>query len=193
MPGPAGGTRGPAPNPNARRRNKRPLDPTILEPLTDDDLEIDYEDPDAEDLLDEDLSDMVPIPPPDEDWHPRAYQLYVSLTKSVVARLYEPSDWQFAQLLCEDYSRELKPRKVQVGVDGMGTPILVEMELPMPGAKLNSLIKGLNSLIADEASRRRLQITADRKSHTRHGEESQTARQLVTQDRLTLLNGGKAS
>jgi hypothetical protein len=188
------GHSGPPPSPTARRRNKRAVgDPTVLEPLTDEDLELDDEEGAEEDGVLEDLSDLVPVPPADVEWHQKAIDLYEGIAKSVPARLYEPSDWQFLQLLCEDYSRELKPRQVQVGVNGMGESILVEMEQPMPGAKLNALIKGLNSLVATEADRRRLQIVVERKSHKRHGEESQTARQRVTMNRLELLNGGKAS
>lgn len=184
----AGSTRttgysGPPPKPEARRRNKRAVETVTL-------------DADKETITEAgetvELVQTVEAPEARAEWHPIARQLWDGLVDSVVARLYEPSDWALAYALVEDYSRELKPRKVQVGLDGMGEPILVEMEMPMPGAKLNALLKGLNSLIATEGDRRRLQIEVKRKSQLQHGSEAKTASQRVTQDRMTLLQGGKA-
>lgn len=168
------GHSGPPPNPHARRRNKRPVQ-TIT---------IDFE---------KMSTDTVEVPAPDEDWAEPAYDLYISLTESFVARIYEPSDWMTAWMLCNDYSRELKPRKVQVGVDGAGDPILVEMELPMPGAKMTALLKGLSALIATEGDRRRLEIQVKRNGQLQHGTETKTVQQRVSQNRLTALNGGKTA
>lgn len=159
---------GPPPKPNARRRNERPVETITLN-------------------LNELQEHEVEIPAPDDSWHPIAHRLYISLTESVVARLYEPSDWMTAYALCEDYSRELKPRKVQVGVDGAGEPILVEMECPMPGAKLNALLKGLSGLIATEGDRRRLQIEVKRNGQLQHGDDAKSAAKKVTQDRKLAL------
>lgn len=175
----AGSTRttghsGPPPNPHARRRNKRAVD-TIT---------IDFE---------KMATDTVEVPAPSEDWAQPAYDLYMSLTESFVARIYEPSDWATAWMLCEDYSRELKPRKVQIGTDGDGEPIFVEAEMPMPGAKLTAILKGLSALIATEGDRRRLQIQVKRDGQLQHGKETKTAQQRVVQNRLVALNGGKSS
>lgn len=185
----AGSTRttgysGPPPNPNARRRNKRDVDPVVLD--------ADEEMVTAAGETSE-LPPEVQAPAPNDNWHPIARQLWDGLVDGVVSRLYEPSDWSLAYMLCEDYSRELKPRKIQVGLDGMGEPILVEMEMPMPGAKLTALLRGLNSLIATEGDRRRLQIEVKRKSHIQHGADSKTAKQRVTQNRLELLQGGQSA
>lgn len=166
------GHSGPPPKPNARRRNKRPVE-TIT---------IDFE---------QMSTDTVEVPAPDEDWAGPAYDLYMSLTESFVARIYEPSDWMTAWMICEDYSRELKPRKVQIGTDGDGEPIFVEACMPMPGAKLTAILKGLSALIATEGDRRRLQIEVKRNGQLQHGKETKTAQQRVTQNRMELLQGGK--
>lgn len=168
------GHSGPPPKPEARRRNKR-----AVETLT-----IDFE---------KMSTDTVEVPAPSEDWAGPAYDLYMSLTESFVARIYEPSDWMTAWLLCEDYSRELKPRKVQVGLDGNGDPIMVEAEMPMPGAKMTAILKGLSALIATEGDRRRLLIDVKRNGQLQHGKETKTVQQRVTQNRLEILKGGKTA
>jgi len=168
------GHSGPPPKPEARRRNKR-----AVETLT-----IDFE---------KMSTDTVEVPAPNESWAGPAYDLYMALTESFVARIYEPSDWMTAWMLCEDYSRELKPRKVQVGLDGNGEPILVEMEMPMPGAKMTAILKGLSALIATEGDRRRLLIDVKRNGQLQHGKETKTVQQRVTQNRLAILKGGKTA
>lgn len=177
------GHNGPPPKPNARRRNKRPADTTVIDVDKDEVTEGDEH---------VEIADAVAIPPADPNWHPKAIALYQGLVDSATARIYEPSDWQTAQLLCEDYSRELKPRKVQVGVDGMGEPILVEMEMPMPGAKVTAILRGLSALIATEGDRRRLQIEVKRRGAVQHGNETKTIKERVTQNRLELLQGGQS-
>jgi hypothetical protein len=172
---------GPPPSPNARRRNKRPIDTT----------EIDVDKETITEGDDEHALAEVIAPEPDPNWHHKAIALYEGLRSSAVARIYEPSDWQTALMLCEDYSRELKPRKVEIGRDGEDEPIFVEMEVPMPGAKLTAILRGLNSLIATEGDRRRLQIEIKRKSQFQNGAEHK-ASDGIAKDRFELLNGGRS-
>lgn len=166
------GHSGPPPKPNARRRNARPVETITLN-------------------LDELQGDVVEIPAPNEDWHPVAMMAWDSLVKSVTAHIYEPSDWAFAHILCEQISRAMKPKKIQVGVDGAGEPIMVDAEVAMSGAELQAVIKGFNSLIATEGDRRRLQIEVKRRGQAQNGADSKTRSQKITQDRFTVLNGGK--
>lgn len=168
------GHAGPPPKPNARRRNARPVETITLD-------------------LDEIQTDEVEVPAPNEDWHPIAMMAWDSLVKSVTARIYEPSDWAFAHILCEQISRAMKPKKVQVGVDGSGDPILVEADVAMSGAELQAVIKGFNSLIATEGDRRRLQIEVKRKSHAKNGPDSQSRSAKIASDRFSVLQGGKKS
>jgi hypothetical protein len=173
----AGATRttghsGPPPNPNARRRNARPVETVTLD-------------------LDKLQGDTVEVPAPNEDWHPVAMMAWDSLVKSVTAHIYEPSDWAFAHILCEQISRAMKPKKVQVGVDGAGEPILVEAEVAMSGAELQAVIKGFNSLIATEGDRRRLQIEVKRRGQAQNGADSKTRSQKITQNRMSVLKGGR--
>lgn len=175
----AGSTRttghsGPPPKPNARRRNARPVETVTLD-------------------LDKLQGDEVEVPAPNEDWHPIAMATWESLTKSVTAHIYEPSDWMFAHILCEQISRAMKPKKIQVGVDGNGEPIMVEAEVPMSGAELQAVIKGFNSLIATEGDRRRLQIEVKRRGQVKNGADSQSRSQKIAQDRFAVLQGGKKS
>lgn len=166
------GHSGPPPNPHARRRNERPVETVTLD-------------------LTELHSVEVEVPAPSENWHPIALATWESLTKSVTARIYEPSDWMFAHILCEQISRAMKPKKVNVGFDGNGDPILVDAEVAMSGAELQAIIKGFNSLIATEGDRRRLQIEVKR-GQAKHGNDHQTAAAKVGQDRLAILQGGKS-
>lgn len=174
----AGSTRttghsGPPPKPNARRRNARPVETITLN-------------------LDELQGDTVEVPAPPDDWHPIARMAWDSLVKSVTAHVYEPSDWAFAHILCEQISRAMKPKKIQVGVDGNGEPIMVEAEVAMSGAELQAVIKGFNSLIATEGDRRRLQIEVKRRGQAQNGADSQTRSQKITQNRMSVLQGGKS-
>ena len=111
----------------------------------------------------------------------------------VAAHIYEPSDWMFAHILCEQISRALKPKKIQVGVSGDGEPIMVEAEVAMSGAELQAVIKGFNSLIATEGDRRRLQIEVKRRGQAQNGADSQSRSAKITQNRMSVLQGGKSS
>lgn len=49
----------------------------------------------------------VPVPDPDELWHPIARRWYEALAASGQSRFYEPSDWAAAQYAAEAMSRNL--------------------------------------------------------------------------------------
>ena len=102
----------------------------------------------------------VEVPAPDDTWHHVAYQLYMSLTQSGQSIFFEPSDWATAYALCETLSRSLDPVPMVVGGADGGK---VEFhEVPMPGATLNAVLKGLASLMATEGDRRRLKMELER-------------------------------
>lgn len=50
----------------------------------------------------------VPVPEPDEGWHPIARGWYEALAESGQSRFYEPSDWAAAQYAAEAMSRNLE-------------------------------------------------------------------------------------
>lgn len=104
----------------------------------------------------------VEIPAPNTGWHHVAYQMYLSLAKSLQAKLYEPSDWALAYMLCDQLSEECRPRPVQNGTDAEGNPTFEVRRVPMPGTKLSSILKGFTTLLVTEGDRRRLQIETAR-------------------------------
>lgn len=121
--------------------------------------------------VDEAVVPTVVIPEPDENWHSVAKQLWDSFLTSGQRFLLEPSDWALLFVACEDLSREMKPRKIMLGLDGRGEPIMIEANMPMPGGKLSSLVKLMGNLLATEGDRRRLSIEIDRASHKQAGEK----------------------
>jgi hypothetical protein len=132
------------------------------------------------------LAKPVVIPEPDPEWHKVARRVWDSFPESASSVLLEPSDWALLFLACEDLSRELKPRKVQIGVDGGGDPIIVEASLPMPGAKLNAILKLMGNLLATEGDRRRLSIEVNRAAHKAAGEETAPKDQVAAQRKKRL-------
>lgn len=136
---------------------------------------------DGVEVLEVDLGDAlaetieVPAPPlkttdedgdelaePEYEWEPIAVAWYLSLTRSGQAIFYEPSDWQTAYMLAEQIHRHLTPKPVQTGADEEGNPTFSWIPVPMPGAALNALLKGMSSLMTTEGERRRLRIELDR-------------------------------
>lgn len=100
------GTRGPAPKrSDQRRRRNKPAVPTSRV----------------------EIPGVVPVPPPDESWDPRAVAWYESLAESGQSRFYEPADWRTAHLcasLISDVLREPKAAMVQQ-IRGLMTDLLV--------------------------------------------------------------------
>jgi hypothetical protein len=115
------GTRGPVPKREAERR--RTNEPTVP---------VEHVDVDVLEAIE------VKTPEPDEHWHPVVRQLWDSFLESGQRFVLEPTDWALLFLACEDLTRELKPRKVNLGLDGRGEPILVEVAMPIPGGKLQA-------------------------------------------------------
>lgn len=113
----------------------------------------------------------VAIPEPDENWHPVARRVWDSFLESGHKHLLEPTDWAMLWVACEDLTREFKPRKVNLGLDGAGEPILIEVAMPMPGGKLTAFIKLMGNMLATEGDRRRLGIEIDRAAHKQAGEK----------------------
>lgn len=126
----------------------------------------------------------VSVPAPREDWHTIAHDWYMSLTQSLQTRFYEPSDWALAVILADQLSLELKPRPVQVGTDDEGNPVFETRRVPMIGAKLTALLKGMTDLMVSEASRRRLAIETQREEPAEGESATVTS---ITQNRRDLL------
>jgi len=117
----------------------------------------------------------VTIPDPDEDWHIIANDWYVSLTESGQSRFYEPSDWMTAYLLAEQISRLLKPRFVgfQQYADGGTEPVI--RSIPMAGADVTALLRGMTSLMVTEGDRRRARLELQRSGEDEGPSASVTA------------------
>lgn len=165
------GTRGPAPKREAERR--RTNEPAI---------------PIEHVEVDESSAKPVIIPEPDPMWHEVARKLWDSFPESGQSVLLEPSDWALLYVACEDLSRELKPRKVMLGNDGRGEPILIEVAMPMPGGKLTALVKLMGNLLATEGDRRRLAVEIDRAAHKLAGEKPMP-KDMVAAQRKKRLGG----
>lgn len=111
----------------------------------------------------------IEIPVSDPNWHPIAASWYDSLQRSGQAIFYEPSDWWTAYMLADVLDRWLKPQDVRVGEDRPGqqvggevTYLFEQKVIPMPGATLTALLKGMSSLMVTEGDRRRLKIELER-------------------------------
>lgn len=85
----------------------------------------------------------VDHPPADPLWHPRATELYESLSRSGQSHFYEPSDWAFARLLCDLLTRCMVADKV-------------------PALLVGSIMADLARLGVTEGDRRRMRIELER-------------------------------
>lgn len=97
-------------------------------------------------------------------WHPIVEEAYLSLSRSGQAVFYEPSDWATAYLLCEAFSRELKPKPLVI-TDSEGNQEIQMVFQPVNGAVMNAFLKGWGELMATEGGRRKLRIELDRAAH----------------------------
>ena len=107
-------------------------------------------------------ADDVVSPEPDLDWHPIAYDWYLSLEESGQQRYYEPSDWMTAYILAEQLSRLLKPRFVGMESSAGGDVRAKIMCTPMNGGEMQAIFKGMSDLLTTEAARRRMRIELQR-------------------------------
>lgn len=85
----------------------------------------------------------VPVPDPDESWHPIARRWYVALGESGQSRFYEPSDWAAAQYAAEAMSRNLS--------DGRFSAQL-----------FTGIWSAMNDLLTTEGDRRRVRMELQR-------------------------------
>lgn len=85
------------------------------------------------------LRPVVNVPAPDEDWHPIATNLYMSLMASGQADFYQESDWAFAFSICDDLSYYKNTTK-------------------RSGQMLQSIYSAMSNLLVTEADRRRVRI-----------------------------------
>jgi hypothetical protein len=85
----------------------------------------------------------VPVPPPDEGWHPIALRWYAALGESGQAQFYEPSDWAMASFVAEMMTRNLATAR--------------------PNAPLfAAIMSGCTELMCTEGARRRLRLELQR-------------------------------
>jgi hypothetical protein len=80
------------------------------------------------------------IPAAPDHWHELAKQFYDSLEESGQSAFYEPSDWAYAQYICEAMSRNLQ----------QGGRMSAQM--------LQAVLSGMTSLLATEGDRRRMRV-----------------------------------
>jgi len=100
----------------------------------------------------------VIVPEPDEDWHPVARRMFDSLEASAHAVFYTQSDWGVIYLICENLSRDLKPKFVGVNE---ATGEVLTRSVPIAGSSLAAYTKMLGNVLATEADRRRLKIEVE--------------------------------
>lgn len=114
---------------------------------------------------------LVPAPEPDPGWHAVALSLYNSMRHSGQRIYYEPSDWAVAVLVCNQVSRELNPKfiqmqKVQDGETSTGLPVTIDEPyfetVPLAGGSLSSIMKALEQLMVTEVARRTARIEIER-------------------------------
>lgn len=132
----------------------------------------------------------VEIPVADQDWHPVAHGWYESLKKSGQAIFYEPSDWMTAYVLAETLSRELDPQPMTVTEeddDGNEHQIFKMVKLPIKGATLTALLKGMTALMITEGDRRRLKIELEREKARAAAAEGGSNVVSIVQDRQKLF------
>lgn len=103
----------------------------------------------------------VEIPVADPDWHGAARSVYESFTRSGQAIFYEPSDWSFIYVTCENLSRLLMPQPIVV-TDEEGNRTVEMHTVPMKGADFAAFIKAMGVVLATEGERRRSRIELER-------------------------------
>lgn len=86
------------------------------------------------------LRPVVDVPAPDEDWHPIATNLYLSLATSGQADFYQDSDWAMAYSICDDLSFYKKN------------------DFKRSGQMLQTIYSAMERLLVTEGDRRRVRI-----------------------------------
>jgi hypothetical protein len=101
----------------------------------------------------------VPAPDPDPDWHPIALMQWEAAEQSGQRLFYEPSDWAYLFLLCNELSLELNEKVI--GFSERDGEVIYAVQ-PMAGAKLAAIMKGFTALMVTEGDRRRLRLELER-------------------------------
>ena len=121
--------------------------------------------------LDETIHREVVIPDADPTWEDLTKAYWESFASSGQSIYYEPSDWMTAYTLMEMLDRHLKPQDVKTGEfrpavqdGGEVEYIFTPKRIPVPAGVMNSILKGLTSLMATEGDRRRLRLELERQS-----------------------------
>lgn len=166
------GTRGPAPKRDAERRrtNEKALPTTTV---------------DIAALAKEEVT----IPEANGDWHPVAINWYESLPRSGQAVFYEPSDWATAYVLAETLSRELSPQPVMSTDPQTGEVTIEWIKMPIKGASLTAILKGMTALMVTEGDRRRLSIELERKRDLDEAAAVAAGASSISQQRQRRLGG----
>lgn len=107
------------------------------------------------------------IPEPAEHWLDQTVDMYEAFYDSGESYWFQLTDWHTLWMLCEQIDRELRPQFVGMGnvwneTAGEMETKPIKMKVPMKGASLAALLKGLGSLGATEGDRRRMQMELQR-------------------------------
>ena len=110
----------------------------------------------------------VIVPPPHEDWIPETIAWYESLSISGQSLWYEPSDWQYAQVVGN----------------------MLNQLLTAPNAALfKSVMDGMDALGVTELARRRMRIEIERTDTGEDEQEKAAARTAIEERYLKLATG----
>jgi len=90
------------------------------------------------------LRERVDQPPAEDRWHPIARDWYESLAESGQAQFFEPSDWQYARVVADALSRNLKQRA------------------KFSAVLFASVTSAMNDLLTTEGARRRVRLEIER-------------------------------
>lgn len=104
---------------------------------------------------------LVPAPAANPDWHPIARMVYESAKRSAIRDFYEPTDWAQLFVICETISANLNEQPVLIQ-QGPRAGEIEWIAQPMTGATLSGILKGLNDLMFNEGTRRRLRLEFER-------------------------------
>lgn len=107
----------------------------------------------------------VKAPPAARWWAPRVRAWYRALVDSGQSRYFEPSDWEYARILADLLTNELR-------------------ELPR-ATMVNAVLAGMDKLGTTEAARRRMRIEVERSD----GEDGESA-DITPIDRYRARAGG---
>lgn len=97
-----------------------------------------------EEQPDKTTGEVVKPPPASREWAPEARNWYKALKRSGQSHWFEPSDWEYARLLCRLLTEQLQRAK------GPSSEMV------------KAILNGMDQLATTEAARRRLRIEVER-------------------------------